>query len=419
MRKKKRENRRWLIFRRRKERAQRNNTVSETTEVQEAVPERAAGEAREAEKGSVRMDVRFAVASADFAVNMLKELYDGSDNVLVSPLSVETALLMAANGAKGSTLEEFRKLFGGEMSFEELRAAASDYIKNLPSTEKAKFHLANAVFIEQSLTVKDEFIAKNRELYGAEVCQIPFNQAAVTAMNTWVEKHTDGMIDRIIEEVDPANMLYLINALSFDGEWKKIYDTASVRNTQFTCENGQRTSVTGLYSVEDFYLINDVCDGFVKPYADGKYSFAAFLPKKGTGITDFLSKFDGKTLLLLPASAKQTEVNAMIPKFTVNYGKMLSAPLMKLGLSTALGTGADFSGISDVAVGIDEVIHKTTLTLDERGTKAGAVTAVMLKALSLPIERPEVILDRPFVYEIIDNSTLLPVFVGICVKPEV
>ena len=370
-------------------------------------------------KEDQRMDIRFAVAAADFAVNMLKECGNEGDNVLISPLSVETALLMAANGAKSEALSEYRKLFGGEMSFEELRNAASAYIRNMPSSEKAKFHLANSVWIEQSLSVKEDFIKDNRDLYQAEVCRIPFNQDAVTAMNRWVEKHTDGMIDRVIEEVDPANMLYLLNALSFDGEWQKIYEAANVRPAEFTLEDGKTKEITGLHSVEDFYIENETCTGFIKPYADGKYSFAAFLPNENLKINDFLQKFDGKTLLLLPATAKKLEVDAMIPKFSVTYSRMLSALLIRLGLATAMGYGGDYSGISDAGVGIDEVIHKTTLTLDERGTKAGAVTAVMMKLASLPIARPEVILDRPFVYEIIDNSSLLPVFIGIMRNPEI
>ncbi len=375
-------------------------------------------EIRSIKEEEKQMDIRFAVAAADFAVNLLKECGIQEDNVLLSPVSVETALLMAANGAKSQALEEYRKLFGGEMSFEELQNTASQYVLNMPSSEKAKFHLANSVWIEQSLAVKEDFITKNRELYGAEVCQIPFNQDAVTAMNVWVEKHTDGMIDRVIEEVDPANMLYLLNALSFDGEWERIYKSSEVRPAEFTCENGKTGEITGLFSTEDFYIENDLCTGFVKPYADGKYSFTAFLPNEGLKISDFLKKLDGKTLLLMPASARKQEADVMIPKFSVSYSSMLSALLMKLGLQTAMGHGGDYSGISDAGVGIDEVIHKTTLTLDERGTKAGAVTAVMMKSAMLPIARPEVILDRPFIYEIIDNSTLLPVFVGICMKPE-
>ena len=395
--------RRW--FQRRRQ----QKAVTVNTSVNRAVSE---------EKGNAQMDIRFAVAAGDFAVSMLKESYELGENVLISPISVETALLMAANGAKGKALEEYRKLFGGEMSFDELKKAASEYIRSMPSTEKAKFHLANSVWIEENLAVKSAFITENRDLYQAEVCQIPFNANAVTAMNKWVEQNTDGMIDRVIEEVDPANMLYLINALSFDGEWQKIYDSLHVKPAEFTGENGSVKEITGLFSTEDFYIENEACEGFVKPYADGKYSFAAFLPKEGVSISDFLQKLDGKTLLLLPASAKKQEVDAMIPKFSVSYSRMLSALLMKLGLPTAMGKGADYSGISDAGISIDEVIHKTILKLDERGTKAGAVTAVMLKAAMLPLARPEVILDRPFVYEIIDNSSLLPVFIGICMMPE-
>ena len=381
------------------------------------VENRAESPAVKAVTGETGLDLRFAVAAADFGVNMLKELAEDRENVLISPLSVETAMLLAANGASGNTLEEFRAVFGGEMSFEDLRDAASTYILNLPSTDKTKFHLANSVWIEENLRVREEFIRENREKFGAEVCQIPFNRDAVDAMNAWVEKNTDGQIDRIIDEVDPANMLYLINALSFDGEWQKIYESAQVEPAEFTGEDGQKINVTGLYSQENIYITNEICDGFIKPYADGNYSFAAFLPKEGVSVQDFVRNLDGRKLLLLPATAKAQEVDAMIPKFSVSYGKMLSALLMKLGLSTALGTDADFSGISDTAVGIDEVIHKTTLTLDERGTKAGAVTAVMMKMAGMPIAKPKVYLDRPFVYEIIENRSLLPIFIGVCMQP--
>ncbi len=369
------------------------------------------------EKGSTSMDIRFAVAAADFAVNLLKGSFETSENILLSPVSVEAALLMAACGAGGNTKEEFRKLFGGEMSMEELEQQASAYIRNLPTSEKARFHLADSVWIEKSLPVKQAFIDKNRSLYQAEVCQIPFNQDAVTAMNTWVEKNTAGMIDRIIEEVDPANLLYLINALSFDGEWQKIYDADKVKNAVFTGNDGSTSDMTGMYSTEELYITNEECDGFVKPYADGKYSFVGLVPKNGQSLQDFVGKLSGAKLLVYPASAAREEVDALIPKFSVSDSRMLSSLLISLGLPTAMSYSADFSGISDTPVGIDEVIHKTTLTMDERGTKAGAVTAVMMKLTSLPLARPKVYLDRPFVYEIIDNSTLIPLFIGVMNRP--
>ena len=230
-------------------------------------------------KEDQRMDIRFAVAAADFAVNMLKECGNEGDNVLISPLSVETALLMAANGAKSEALSEYRKLFGGEMSFEELRNAASAYIRNMPSSEKAKFHLANSVWIEQSLSVKEDFIKDNRDLYQAEVCRIPFNQDAVTAMNRWVEKHTDGMIDRVIEEVDPANMLYLLNALSFDGEWQKIFKT---KPAVFTTEEKK----AWLAKNTDVCLGSDAFFPFGDNIERAKKSGVAYIAEPGGSIRD-------------------------------------------------------------------------------------------------------------------------------------
>ena len=93
----------------------------------------------------------------------------------------------------------------------------------------------------------------------------------------------------------------------------------------------------------------------------------------------------------------------------------LNDTLMALGIKEAFNAEkADLSGIcADTPLFISNVIHKTHIDLDSEGTRAAAVTAVMVAEATAMIEEwKEVYLDRPFVYMIVDSTTNLPIFMG-------
>ncbi len=165
------------------------------------------------------------------------------------------------------------------------------------------------------------------------------------------------------------------------------------------------------------YISGFGCTGFKKNYAGGAYSYVALLPEKGKSTGDFLASLDGDDFLKLVNNATNNTVEIKMPKYTLDYELVMNDVLKKLGMSSAFSGGkADFSALGSMKGGenifISRVIHKTHIEVDESGTRAAAVTAVEVKPTSIAAYEKSVILDRPFVYAIVDNATGLPVFIG-------
>lgn len=359
----------------------------------------------------------FEKAYSDFALMLFRNCAaaDSKKNTLVSPLSVMTALAMTANGAKGDTLEQMQKTLGGTKEGKQLNRYLGAYYNSLPSSEKAKFSSANSIWLkENSFDFKKEFLQTNADYYGADVFSSKFDQKTLTDINGWVNEKTDGMIPEVLDTIPDTAVMYLINALSFDAEWQEIYREDQVHEGEFTGIDGKTEQVSMMGSTESVYLNDGKAQGFVKPYASG-YSFVAMLPNEGISLGDYISSMNyGKIASQIKAEEHES-VLVSLPKFSAEYAAELSDVLRKNGMSDAFDQiKADFSGMADVTPGdlyISRVIHKTAIDVDERGTKAGAVTAVeMSKNAALMMNT--VFLDRPFVYMIIDNESCLPIFIG-------
>ena len=212
--------------------------------------------------------------------------------------------------------------------------------------------------------------------------------------------------------------MYLVNALAFEAEWMSIYKNNQVREGIFTTESGEEQSVDMMYSGEHVYLEDDNAKGFIKYYKGRKYAFAAILPDEGITVSEYINTLDGEGLYSLLSNAESATVRAAIPKFETEYSTEMAEVLCKMGMPTAFDPDrADFSGIGNYSSGnifINRVIHKTHIRVDERGTKAGAVTVIEMGKNSAadPGEIKTVYLDRPFVYMLIDCENNIPLFIG-------
>lgn len=341
------------------------------------------------------------------------------DNILVSPLSVLSALAMTANGAAGETLKQMETTMG--MPVPELSAWLSDYREALPRADKYKLNMANGIWFteDKRFTVEPDFLKTNEKLFGAGVYRAPFDDSTLREINGWVKENTDGMIEQILDEIPADAVMYLVNALAFDAEWREIYHDYQVREGEFTCEDGRAQKADMMYSTENAYLEDEYAKGFLKYYADGKYAFAALLPEEGMALQDYLSTLDGAKLRGILDNPKRAQVDAAIPKYESEYSIEMSEVLQSMGMTDAFDFGAaDFSGLGHSEAGnlyISRVLHKTYIAVDEKGTKAGAATAVEMRDESTAIEEPVVVtvhLDRPFLYMIIDCEQNVPVFIG-------
>ena len=293
-------------------------------------------------------DDRFLGAQADLSAKLFRAAAAESrgENVLISPLSIQLALTMTANGAAGETRREMEALLGGGMPLGTLNEYLSAYADALPSGEGYKLALANSIWLRDTptLRVEKDFLQTNADYYGAQVYKAAFDGQTLRDINEWVRQNTDGSIDRVLEELPDEARLYLINTLSFDAEWEAGYKAADVRSGTFTALSGERRRAELMHSTESRYLNDGSATGFVKDYKGGKYSFAALLPNEGVELYDYIDALTGEKLLQTLADAKPISVEAAIPQFDCAYELELNAMLETLGIRRAFDEmQADFT----------------------------------------------------------------------------
>ena len=382
-----------------------SNQTYETTDLMTGI--------KAASHETVKPDDAFKNAYDNFSVELLKKCFDGKSNTLISPLSVSSALTMTANGANGQTKDEMEKVLGSGMPLDKLNNYLSSFGGSLTSGEDFKLKNANSIWFikDNNFNVNNEFLQTNADFYHAEIYKRAYNSEIVNDINNWVSEHTDGMIDKLLDNGDALSNIALINATAFDAKWENYYYDNFVEDGTFTDANGNEQSVTMLISEESEYINDDNCTGFIKKYKGGKYGFAAILPDSNVSISDFVGLLNGDKLFKMLQNAESTNVVAKMPKFEYEYSAELSEALKALGMPTAFSDSADFSGISGDKLLISDVLHKTKISVTEEGTRAVAATGVVMSAA--PDGDKQVILNRPFMYMILDNETMLPLFAGV------
>lgn len=372
------------------------------------------------------IDDAFTIATANFSLELFKqsasdEIKEGK-NVLISPESVITALAMTANGADGTTRTDMEHVICGDMTIEEFNPYLYTYNNQLTQSEEISFHMANSIWMKgnsDDIQIKQEFLQTDRNYYNADAFFADFDESTVQDINNWVNTNTDGMIDSLLNEIPDDVVMYLINALAFEGQWEVPYEEDQIEEEGiFTSYAGTEQTVAMLNSTESQYISSENATGFIKNYQGGDYAFLALLPDEDLPLEDYVSSLTGDAFIDMYQNREYRDVIVKLPEFTYDYSTELSEPLSSMGMGSAFQKNADFSNMAVTNTGllyINRVIHKTYIRLDRNGTKAAAVTAVEVtnEAAVLNPETPPVVnLDRPFVYAVIDTNTGLPVFIG-------
>nr|WP_319489770.1 serpin family protein [uncultured Caproiciproducens sp.] len=365
--------------------------------------------------------IRFA---QDFSVKLFQKSVTKDKNSLVSPVSVYLALGMTANGADGETLKQFEQVLGGGMSISELSRNYYNFANQLKSIQNGKLQIANSIWYrDKSLTVEKGFLQKNADYFGAGAFQLDFTKrSTVNKINGWVKENTGGKIDKMVDKIDDTTMMYLINTLYFEANWRDEYLKHNISSKDFHTEKG--TVSTLFMSSDETYIHDEKSAGMVKPFKDTRYAFAAILPNEGVSLDGYIQQMTGEGFFQMMNSAKSETADCWLPKFKYEYITDLNDPLKALGLTDAFDSDrADFHSMGSTPEGglfISDVLHKTFIQVDEAGAKAGAATSVtMACSSSAPgAEKKKVVFDRPFVYAIIDTQTKLPVFIGTVNNPQ-
>jgi serpin B len=362
-------------------------------------------------------DAAFQQAQYAFALELFRACREkDGENVLVSPLSVMLALAMTANGAQGETLAQMERVLG--LPIEDLNPYLKTYVNQLKDNWRTKIHIANSIWFREGLDVNRDFLQTNANYYDANAYASAFDAQTVKDINTWVSENTDGMIDGIVERIESNAIMYLVNALCFEAEWKRgLFEKNKTVPGKFYDADGNLQTVTKMESAVDLYLRTEQAKGFVKEYSGGKYKFVALMPIGDVTLDQFLSKLTAQTLHDMLDNAQAGNILTWIPEYTVDYETELKRVLADMGMPEAFDpSSADFSGLLDAeGVYIGEVIHKTHIAVNAEGTKAAAATEVALKTYGPttgPTYNSYVDLDRPFLYMIVDGEHNIPLFIG-------
>ncbi len=366
--------------------------------------------------------------SNDFGVSLFGKIADDkrSDNVIISPLSASAALTMLINGSDGNTSLQISEMLGYSpgVSVDEINQSYRSLTAQLLSVDQeVDINLANAAFYRSGFTIKPSFITTLREQFGAEARGLDFRlPSAVETINSWAEENTSGKIREVIDQISEETVLFLMNALYFNGSWTREFDTENTVPMPFYPDEGDGFDVVTMNGITDAKLLHS--EGFSAveiPYGRTNFSMVVIVPDNS--LASFTGSFTGHLYRTITGEFDQkaefSDVEVSMPLFSFHFEEMLNDHLKTLGMTDAFDPHvADLTGISDDDLFVEFVKQNSFIQVDERGSEAAAVTTIGIGVTSIPDPDPRFVADRPFVFLIRERISNTILFIGQVTDPS-
>ena len=341
--------------------------------------------------------------NASFQSSIFSEvnLDNKGKNVIVSPLSMFQVLGLTTNGAVGETQSEMLSTLqtSNVVNLNSLNLKVIQKVKNFVTVELANGVMSLFNPIKSFVKICDQYEAPIQKLISKE------------QVNEWCSEKTHGKITEILDELNPATVMLLLNAVYFRGEWVYPFNPDhTFDGTFYTAATDSKNAKKAKFMTQtrEFkYYQNKEIQAIELPYKNDSMSAVILLPNKGIDLNNYvnLNNVNDEFINTVLEGMVETTVKINLPKFEVEYYGKLKEVLQRLGMVKAFGD-ADFSGINGAGgLYIDNVIHKTYLKVDEIGSEAAGVTVVDMRK-SLPIPNAVVDVNRPFI--LIIKSSELP-----------
>ncbi len=346
---------------------------------------------------------------------------DGSENVIISPLSISSALSMALNGADGATRDAMLEaLRVNGLTPEAINKSYKDLSQALLNVDKrVLINIANSVWSEKNFVVKPPFAKILTDYYNAESGSFDINDPnAPHEINLWIESKTNGLIRNMIDNLDPNTVMLLINAIYFKGKWQTQFDKSKTANGQFYREDGSTSEVPLMKQTSDYKVFSG--EGFVLaefPYGQGNFVMDVMLPEGNNGIAALIPVISDDNFKIWISQMSKRETDLTFPRFKYGFKLKLKSILSDMGMGIAFTDLADFSNISDLPLLINDVIHQAFIENNEEGTEAAAATAVIIGTTSMPPPPLQIKIDHPFIYIIRETTTNSILFMGKVADP--
>ncbi|UHG91290.1 serpin family protein [Spirosoma oryzicola] len=372
--------------------------------------------------GELRVSAPFANKTTQFAFDLAKQVNakEGSaKNVFISPLSLHIALGMILNGANGTTAQEIQKALNLDaQTLAEANQTYQNLMENLPLVDpKVTLALANSVWYRNSFSVANSFQDVLKNTFKAEVFAQNFDDpATVGKINGWASEKTNGRIPKVIDQIQPDNVMFLLNALYFKGDWKSQFKTEQTIDAPFKLASGGETTVRMMrQNTIVRQAFRPTYSAFELPYGADKFAMTVLLPAETTSADALLTSFSGSDWSQLQKDMVTSSLDLGLPKFTLTYEVNLNDVLSAMGMPTAFTDRADFTKMNPTGgLTLSFVKQNTFVAVDEKGTEAAAVTTGGVSTTSIPMPK---LCDRPFVFVIHEKSSGTVLFVGKIADP--
>ncbi len=364
----------------------------------------------------------------DFAFRLLGRLYGAApdSNLFAAPLSASMALGMTLNGAAGTTFDQMGATLGyGNLTQDQINQGYRDLLDLLVKLDpKVQLAIGNSIWYRKGLPVRSDFLERTRSFFSARVEELDFSApGAAGTINGWVKEQTRGKIPEIVDSpIDPLTVMFLINAVYFKGDWTQRFPKDKTANASFTTRAGAQRTVP-LMRVEDtlLYAQNDLYQVVDLPYGGKAFSMTLLLPREGRDVIEVVASMSASSWAQMVAGLQRKEGTVFLPRFKLEWGKLLNETLKGMGMVNAFHPGlADFTRISDQALllqmYVSKVKQKTYVDVNEEGTEAAGVTSVEIGVTSVP-DRFLFRADRPFVFVIRERFSQTILFAGVFVAP--
>jgi serine protease inhibitor len=354
-----------------------------------------------------------------------------SKNLFLSPLSLHSCLHMMYDGADGATASEMAKVLGlpkgSEAAANEQYTALMSELHPPDESEQSSFvfSCANSLVANKDVKLKPAFAESSKKVFGAEIINLDFSQPeSVEKINSWVSDQTHGKIPKILSQLRPEQSLVAVNAAYFKARWKKVFDKAKTKDADFTTASGAvkvpMMDINGDYN----YFENEQFQSVELPYEGGKTSLVVFLPKENSDLAHLRESLSGDSWASWTEKMSLQGGQLDLPRFKMGYEVHCKNVLSDAGMKSAFEKGADFSKIAESGspVSLSDVVHKTFVKVDEEGTEAAAATATVERMLAMVVDRGptpfKMIVNRPFLFAVVNWKTKAILFVGQCVNPN-
>ena len=345
-----------------------------------------------------------------------------SENVIISPLSISSALSMTLNGAGGSTREAMlQALRINGITPETINNSYKSLSEALLTVDKrVLISIANSVWIEKNFIVKKPFIDILTTFYDAESNGFNISDPlAPTKINNWIDTKTNGLIKNMISRLDDNTVMLLINAIYFKGKWKSQFNKDNTAKKTFYKPDVGAVSVPMMKQTSDFKIYTG--SSFVMaefPYGQGNFVMDVILPNDKYGVDAIIPLLNDTNYKSWLAQMREGKIDLSFPKFKYGYKTELKNTLSDMGMGIAFTNNADFSNISDLDLLITSVLHQAFIETNEEGTEAAAATVVIIGLTSAGPTAPVILnIDHPFIYIIRETTTNSILFIGKVADP--